>query len=292
MNEEVKNESSKIKKIFKSFLFILVLVIVLFYLYIGHIEPNIIKINEQAIINTELPSAFNGFKIVHFSDIHYGSTINDKGIENIIKKINELNPDIVVYTGDLLDDSINLSEDNIKNIKSNLKKIKATIKKYAVIGDSDYINKNAYMEIMKEAGFTVLENDNDLVYYKGNTPLMFIGTSSILEGENDIDKAVTSENNDIEYFKIWLNHEPAIFDTIIDKDLRPNILLTGHTLGGLINIPFKGYLLEQEGISKYTEDYYHKKKISMYISNGLGTYKYNVRFMNTPSINFYRLYNK
>lgn len=292
MNEEVKNESSKTKKILKSFLFILLLIGILFYLYIGHIEPNIIKINEQAIINTELPSEFNGFKIVHFSDIHYGSTINDKGIETIAKKINELNPDIVVYTGDLLDDSINLSEDNIKNIKSNLKKVKATIKKYAVIGDSDYINKDMYLEIMNEAGFTVLENENDLVYYKGNTPLMFIGTSSILEGENDIDKAVTTENNDIEYFKIWLNHEPAIFDTIIDKDLRPNILLTGHTLGGLINIPFYGYILDQDGISKYTKNYYHKKKISMYTSTGLGTYKYNVRFMNTPSINFYRLYNK
>lgn len=292
MNEEVKNEGSKIKKILKSFLFILLIFVILFYLYIGHIEPKIIKINEQAIINSELPSEFNGFKIVHFSDIHYGNTINDKEIKTIVKKINDLNPDVVVYTGDLLDDSINLNEENIKNIKSYLKKVKATIKKYAVIGDTDYINKDAYIEIMNEAGFTVLENDNDLVYYKGNNPLMFIGTSSILEGENDIDKAATSENNDIEYFKIWLNHEPAIFDTIIDKDLRPNILLTGHTLGGLMDIPFKGYLLEQDGISKYTEDYYHKKKISMYISNGLGTYKYNVRFMNTPSINFYRLYNK
>lgn len=292
MTEDVKTNHSKIKKFFKIFLFLFIFICVSFYLYIRYVEPNIIKVNEQAIIDTSLPEEFNGFKIVHFSDIHYGNTINDKGIEKIVKKINELKPDIIVYTGDLLDDSINLSNDNINAIKDNLKSLNATIKKYAIIGDSDYVNKNAYFEIMQEAGFKVLENENDLVYYKGTTPLQFIGTSSILEGENDIDKAVTTENNDIEYFKIWLNHEPAILDSIIDKDLRPNLLLIGHTLGGLVHIPFKGDLLEQDGISKYTESYYRKKKINMYVSNGLGTYKYNVRFMNLPSINFYRLYNK
>ena len=292
MNEEVKKETSILKKTFK-FIFLSFFVLgILFCLYISYIEPNIIKVNEQAIVDTELPTEFNGFKIVHFSDIHYGNSINDKGIDMIAKKINELNPDIVVYTGDLLDDTINISETNIKNIKKSLGKINASIKKYAVIGDSDYVNKDVYLNIMNESGFEVLENENDFIYYKGNTPLMFIGTSSILEGENNVDNAILTDNNDIEYYKIWLNHEPAIFDTIVDKNLRPNLLLTGHTLGGLIDIPFYGYLLEQDGISKYKMDYYHKKKISMYISNGLGTYKYKVRFMNVPSINFYRLYNE
>lgn len=289
---DVEKKESKIKNILKIFLFICIIIGTLFYLYIRYIEPNIIKINEHAIIDTSLPKEFNGLKIVHFSDIFYGTTISDSELENIVKKINELKPDVIVYTGDLLDDSIKLNEDNISSIKDILKNLNAKLRKYAVIGNSDYINKNTYLEIMNEAGFRVLENENELIYYKGNNPLQFIGTSSILEGESDIDKAITTENNDIEYFKIWLNHEPAILDTIIDKDLRPNLILSGHTLGGLINIPFKGSLLEQDGISNYTDNYYRKKKINMYVSNGLGTYKYNVRFMNVPSINLYRLYSE
>lgn len=292
--EEVKEniKPSKFKKFLKIFLVLFILLGVTFYLYIRYLEPSIIKINEQAIIDSRLPEEFNGLKIVHFSDIHYGNTINDKGIDKIVKKINKLSPDVIVYTGDLLNDSINLKDDNFKSLEKGLKKLKSSLKKYAVIGDADYINKDKYVEIMSNAGFVVLENQNDLLFYKSNNPIEFIGTSSMLENELDIDKAITTETNDTEYFKIWLNHEPAIIDDIINKDLRPNILLTGHTLGGLINIPFNGYLLKQDGIDKYTDSYYHKKKISMYVSNGLGTYKYNVRFMNTPSINLYRLYNE
>lgn len=293
MAEEIKKENNlTIKKFIKIFLLIIVGICIIFYSFIRFVEPKMLKINEYAVIDTSLPKEFNGFKIVHFSDIHYGSSINDEALKKIVNKINELKPDVIVYTGDLLNDSINLNEDNFNTIKDILVELKSTIKKYAVIGDSDYVNKDNYLKIMSEAGFTILENENDLVFYKGNTPLQFIGTSSMLENEFNINEAIKTETNDMEYFKIWLNHEPAVIDKIIDKDLRPNLLLTGHTLGGLMKFPMNSYLLKQDGISKYTDNYYRKKKINMYISNGLGTYKYNVRFMNSPSINLYRLYNE
>lgn len=291
MNEAVNTNNSKIKRFLKVFLFLFLFVIISFYVYIRYIEPKIIKVNEFAVIDSSLPDEFNGFKIVHFSDIHYGNTINDQNFENIAKKINALRPDVLVYTGDLFDDSILLNDEDIIKIKEQLKNINASIKKYAIIGNSDYINKDTYLEIMRDANFIVLENENDFLYYKGNTPILFIGTSSMIEHEMDVDKAVSFENNDIEYFKIWLHHEPAIMDELIKNDLHPNLLLTGHTLGGLIHIPFYRDLLQQDGISQYTQSYYSKNKIHMYVSNGLGTYKYPIRFMNVPSINFYRLYN-
>jgi predicted MPP superfamily phosphohydrolase len=120
---------------------------------------------------------------------------------------------------------------------------------------------------------------------------MFIGTSSLLDYDTNILEAVKTEEDNQEYFKIWLNHEPTIMDELIDNDIHPNIILVGHTLGGLINTPFTSNILKQDGINNYTKNYYHKKKMSMYISNGLGTHKYNVRFLNPPSINLYRLYN-
>jgi hypothetical protein len=290
MNEE-KQEKSKLLIWIKRIIIVILLIIILFYIYIRFIETKIIVVNENAIVDTNLPDSFNGFKIVHFSDIHYGTTINDSELDDIVNKINNLNPDVLVFTGDLFDDAINLSDDNINSITSKLQSLTAKYKKYAVIGDSDYINKDLYLEIMENANFRVLENENDLLYYGGNDPIMFIGTTSILDYETDIDGAINTDEDNLEYFKIWLNHEPAIIDELVDKDIHPNIILSGHTLGGLINTPLTYNILKEDGIENYTKSYYHKKKISMYISNGLGTHKYNVRFLNYPSINLYRLYN-
>ncbi len=294
MNENIETKKIKnswIKKFIKFFLLILVFLGLFFYLYIRYFEPKMVIVNEKSIIDSNLPESFNGFKIVHFSDIFYGSSINDKELKKIVKKINELKPDVIVYTGDLFNNTININDENIENIKNILKNTEAKFKKYAIIGDSDYINKDKYLEIMNGANFTFLDNEDDFIYYKGNDPLQFVGTSSILGGENNIDKFISKNLNDPEYFQIWLNHEPIIIDNLLDNEIHPNILLTGHTLNGLVNFPFMGYLLKQDGISKYTNDFYHKKRINMFVSNGLGTYKYNIRFMNIPSINFYRLYN-
>ena len=290
MNKEIKN-SFKIKKVLKIFLFIFIITLIIFYFYIRYIEPKIIIVKENSIINSNLPKEFNGFKIAHFSDIHYGSTITDKELNKIVKKINELNPDVIVFTGDLFNESIKTKEESFDSIKKILSNLKAKYRKYAVLGDHDYSNKDKYLEIMNESGFKILENDTDLLYVMGNNPLEFIGTSSILSGENKIDQAIKNNEND-DYYKIWLNHEPIIFDSLITNNLYPNILLVGHTLGGLIDIPFYGYLLKQDGVNNYNNNFYRKKRIRMYINNGLGTFKYNIRLGNTPSINFYRLYNK
>jgi hypothetical protein len=290
MEEEVVEKKSGFLKVLKIILIIIVLLLIILFVYMHLIEPSVIKTNEQAIIDSAIPSSFNGLKIAQISDIHYGTTINDSDLEKIVEKTNAWNPDVLIYTGDLFDDAINISDSNISSIKEILSNLSAKLKKYAVIGDSDYLNKDLYVEIMESAGFTILENENDLLYYEGNDPIMFIGSTSLLEDDNKTMDAIASDENIESYYKIWLAHEPIIIDTLIDEDIHPNIIFAGHTLGGLINIS-NNYLLNQDGINNYTKSYYHKKKISMYISNGLGTHRYQVRFLNYPTINFYRLYN-
>lgn len=292
MDEEIVVEESKIKKFLKVFFILLILGIVLLGIYMYFLEPHLLTVKEYAVNDSELPSSFNGFKIVQFSDIHFGTTINAPELEKVVDKINYLRPDVIVFTGDLFNSSLRLQENSYKEISDILQKLNCRLKKYAVLGDNDYQNKDKFLEIMQNAGFIVLENQNDLLYYKGNLPIEFIGSSSSLDGHVDMEAANKLENNDLEYYQIWLHHEPIIFDSLIESDYRPNLLLTGHTLGGLIKIPFYGNLLKQDGIANYTDNYYHKKKISMYISNGLGTYRYPVRFLNFPSVSLYRLYSE
>ena len=275
------------KKRWKKILLFLILFILGFYLYIRYVEPNWITVQEQAIYDENLPSSFDGLKITHFSDILYGETIDAQNIAKIVAKINELNSDIVLFSGDLFNDTYQLNNQDIEQLKENFKNIHANIKKYAVIGDNDVINKELYLEILEFSNFVVLDNQNDLLYYDGNDPILFVGTSSIKENLLDIEKASARENEPSnQYFTIWLSHEP----TILNQNITPNIIFAGHTLKGLTTLPFKGFLLNQVEINEFTKNQYKKNNTKMYITSGLGTYKIPIRFLNRPTINFYRLY--
>ncbi len=286
---EEKQENKK-GNTFKKILLIFLLLVVLFYLYIRFVEPNRLVVKEYAIVDNNLPYSFHGMKIVHFSDILYGTSMNEKNLEKVVEQINSLKPDVVLFTGDLFNSSIKLNEEAKNKLKEILKKIEATYKKYAVVGDNDYIDKNSFNDIMENAGFLILNNKNDFLYYGGNDPLLFIGTDSLLEKEYDITAANTSSEDITSVYKIWLSHEPIILDELQNENITPNLIFTGHTLHGLIKTPFGGTLLKQQGVNHYVEAFYQKENIKMYISSGLGTYKYNIRFLNPPSINLYRLY--
>lgn len=286
---EEKQERKK-GNVFKKILIIILLLIVLFYLYIRFGEPNRLIVKEYAIVDNNLPYSFHGMKIVHFSDILYGTTMNEKNLEKVVEQINTLKPDVVLFTGDLFNSSIKLNEESKNRLKEILKNIEATYKKYAVVGDNDYIDKNSFNDIMESAGFFILNNKNDFLYYGGNDPLLFIGTNSLLEKEYDLKTAYTSTEDITSVYKIWLSHEPIILDELEKEDITPNLIFTGHTLNGLIKTPFGGTLLKQQGVNHYLDNIYKEENTNMYISSGLGTYKYNVRFLNPPSINLYRLY--
>lgn len=287
---EEKNLNIKKKSLGKKLLLFFLFLCVLFYLYIRFVEPSMLVVHEYAIIDNQLPSSFHGMKIVHFSDILYGTTMNEKNLEKVVQNINNLNPDVVLFTGDSFNSNLILNDINKQNLKNILSKIKATYRKYAIIGDNDYIDKNTFMDIWESADFMVLNNTYDVFYYKGPDPLVFIGTNSLLEKENDIALANHLEEEIKDAYKIWLNHEPSIIDELYKTSISPNLIFAGHHLSGLINMPILGYLLKQEGIKSYTGTYFQNGSTQMYVSSGLGTYKYNIRFLNPPSINLYRLY--
>ncbi len=287
MEENSIVKPPKKKSIWKTILFGFLCFLLLFYGYIRLIEPKEIIVKEEMIVDEALPYSFHGLKLVQFSDLLYGTTFNEQSLKKLVKKINELNPDIIIFNGDLLNSSLYLNEQDKTTLKEELKKLKASFKKYAVLGDQDYTDKNSVLEIMDEADFLVLNNKNDSLYYKENEPIVFMGTTSLLEKEYNLLDASTTENNTS--YKIWISHEPIIFDALEQNNIKPNIIFTGHTLNGLIKLP-SGYLLRQEGIDAYTDHFYQKDNVKMYTTSGLGTYKYPVRFLNPPTIHFYRFY--
>ncbi|HIS90797.1 MAG TPA: metallophosphoesterase [Candidatus Faecisoma merdavium] len=279
----------------KKFIIILVIIILILglgLLYSRFIATSGLKVKEYKVVNNKITDSYHGLKIIHLSDIHYNSTINEKELNNIVDKVNEIKPDIVVLTGDLIDERLSYDKDIIINC---LSKIEAKLGKFAVSGNHD-IPLDDYNYIIKESGFTSLDNKYELIYSKTSEPIIISG---IGYGDEDIgikteqyDKYISElKADDIKpIYSILLVHEP---DTVDNLDLNKyDLVLAGHSHGGQVRIPFIGKLYTPEGAKKYYDEYYKINNTDLYISSGLGTSMYKFRLFNRPSFNFYRITNK
>lgn len=299
MMEIVEEKKGIKKKLIISFIiFICLLSSIL--LYSRFIGTSGLTIKEYKITNTKLPTSFYGLKIIHISDIHYGRTIKKKEITKIVDEINLRNPDIVVFTGDLFDNNKSLTKEDIKDITEALKKINATIGKFAITGEHDF-KRDEWSTIIKDSGFTNLNDTYELIYKDGYEPIMIAGLSTNLKGTKNAKDKITpindyinsikeSEETNIPNYKILLLHEPDYINNITYKNY--DLILAGHSHNGQIIIPFIGSTLKPKGALEYYKEYYSLDNTDLYISSGLGTTKLDFRLFNRPSINFYRIVNK
>ena len=247
---------------------VIAILIIALIIFLGIQSTKSLKVKEYNIINDTLPDSFNGFKVVHFGDVLYGSSVNKKFLNKIVKEINKLKPDMIVFTGDLFSKEAKLTSENKKEIQDALKKLTPKFK-YAIYGDND--NKELE-DILKKCNFKILKDDYTELYYKGSTPIIISNTDS-----------------DKDLFTIRLIHKPDDIDSINKENV--DVILAGHSLNGQIRLPFVGALIKKSGAKKYTDDYYKYDEYEIFITSGLGTYSPNIRILNKPSINLYRLTN-
>lgn len=271
------------KKILKIFITLLILIILLL-LYSRFIGTIGLITKEYTIKDNNISNDFDGIKIIHFSDIHYKRIITKDKIDKIINEINLINPDIVIFTGDLIDQDSNLEEDDITYLKEALSKINAKYGKYSVIGNHDYsIDIEVLRSIYKESNFNLLENSYDIIYGKNNNKLYIGGISTGAFSDTVLNKMNYNE----ECYKIIILHEPDYTDEIIS--LNPNLILGGHSHNGQVNITYLKKYFVPTGSKKYYDEHYLVNNTNLYISSGIGVSRYNFRLFNHPSINFYRI---
>lgn len=244
-----------------------------------------LKIKEYSVLNKNISNNFHGFKIVHFSDLHYGRTINKNNIKKIIDSINELEPDIVVFTGDLVDRDVITNREVKTTLIENLSNIESKYGNYFVSGNHDKVNKSFY-DIMEESNFINLEKTTETIY-NNLDKITITGIKSTIEKKPNVDWIKEQELSD---YNILLMHVP---DNIqyIEKN-KFDLVLAGHSHNGQVRLPLIGKIITPQGAKIYYNEYYKVNKTDLYISSGIGTSKLNIRLFNKPSINFYRLVNK
>lgn len=270
----------KIRRLFMCMLtMVLIFLSVLGYAYF--IEPKLLTVRSFDI---ETDKQVKPCTIVFFSDTHFGKYYDVGHAEDIVKKINQNKPDIVVFGGDLLD---NYARDrnimDLEYLKEELKNIEAKTGKYAVWGNHDYGGGavRIYEDFMSSCGFELLDDESVLLEDYG---IKLIGYDDYLMGWTDPSLYKIKS----EFYNVIIAHEPVVSQLIESKS--ENFLLTGHTHGGQVNIPFLTPKMLPEGSAQFVKGFYTEQEIgttvslNMYTSSGIGMTRYPFRFLNIPEI--------
>ena len=271
--EKKEKTKSILVKIFKVFIttFIVLLAIFISLRYIANLG---IVVREYSLKYNNLPSSFDGFKIVQFGDIYYNPYSND--INYYVEKINELKPDLVLFSGGLKHKDYNLDDASKEYLIKTLKKIDSTVGNYYVIGNNDDDNS---IKILNDSGFVSVIDKTEKIYFQDSNPIILRGISSIPN---------INYENDSNIFKINLVYEPDLTDSILEYN-NPELIFASKSINGQFRLPYLKGLIKKTGYMKYNEKEYTISNTKLLITGGLGTNNYPVRLFNHPSINFVRL---
>lgn len=262
------------------------------------------RISIVKISHDEVPESFEKFRIVQVSDLHIGSIYgNKRKIIRLVKKINALKPDIVVFTGDL----VNKVSDEVAGLDGYFKYIKASYGKYAVLGNHDYGDYATWNTF--EDKINNLERIK--LFYKNSGIKLLLNTCEEINLNEDKINLIGVENwgklpfpqyGDIKEakacinrFDVLLSHDPSYWteQEVIDSDIE--LTLSGHTHAFQVGFRFFGY---KWSLSKYIYKhwcglYYDDANVRyLYVNRGWGVLGYLGRLGMTPEISLIELQKK
>lgn len=272
------------KQIFVRGLLILLLPPLLI-LYGSIIERNLYKVNKVDISFEDLPQGFDGYRIVHLSDIHARSFRHrHKSLERAVRKTNNLSADLVAFTGDL----VTLSADELDGISDILGSLRSTDGVVSVLGNHDYgiysekkTGPSPVIERQRAMGWDILLNENRIIG-RGKDSIAVIGVentspSKHFPSKGNLEKAGKGTDN---LFRIILSHDPLHWESeILGKDYP--LTLSGHTHAMQLAIfgwsPSRFLFKHHKGL--YSEDGQY-----LYVNIGLGETIFPARIGTVPEI--------
>ena len=259
------------------------------YYYAKEVETRMLDVNRHSITHPKIPIGFDQFKIVQFSDTHLGFHYSLHQLTKVVDRINKLNPDVVFFTGDLMDEPNKYNHyEEIIPILSNLK---APFGKYSIYGNHDHggYGTDIYREIMNNSGFVLLQNQHQEIKLLDGSSIYIIGLDDAMLGKPDIEMAVTGIP--VDSYNILLAHEPDLADAALPFNIQ--LQISGHSHGGQVKIPFVGPLITPPYSEKYYEGFYElgidDQTLTLYVNRGLGTTRLPFRFLSKPELTMFTL---
>jgi predicted MPP superfamily phosphohydrolase len=210
-----------------------------------HFQPGDFKVEKLTIEMRNLDAAFEGYRIVHLTDLHVGQWLSVERLAGVVDLVNQQEPDLILMTGDYVSYEIeNISEDMV----SSLRAMRAGDGKIAVLGNHDHwVGTDQIIHLLYEGGFTVLSN-RVFVVHKELSFLQIAGVDSVMLQKDDLDAVLELLSPDAP--AILLVHEPNFAD-VSARSGRFDLQLSGHSHGGQIVLPIIGSLLRGPHFWKY-----------------------------------------
>lgn len=199
-----------------------------------------IIVKDVPVTFSELPKGFDGYRIVHISDLHLGTyQYSPHTVAEIVAKVNALSPDIVLFTGD----AVNISPAELEPFVKVLSRLQARDGVYSIMGNHDYCGYARYgdaaeqdmaikklQDLERSAGMDLLLNENRIIT-RGTDSIALIGVENYgrppFPQKGDLDKAQKGLPQGI--FKILMSHDPSHWRMKILPETDINLTLSGHT---------------------------------------------------------------
>ena len=248
-------------------------------LYGSFIGFNKVEMNRQTFVSPDLPKAFDGYKVVLFSDAHVGSYTarNEHVLKKAVEQINAQRPDMIVYTGDIQ----NTQPQDIYRHMDVLSSLRAKDGIYSILGNHDYgdyicgntakkvANMRETMSLEKQMGWTLLMNERRYID-RGKSHIIIAGMENDGDGihfpqKGDIKKTLKGIDDDD--FIIMLEHDPSSWRRKIIPDGRAQLTLSGHTHKMQFAL-FDWCPMSLTG--KEVNGWYTEDEQSLFVSAGLG----------------------
>ena len=261
---------------------------VLLICYARYIEPQMLQIKDVTISSSRVAGSAENLKIAVFGDTHFSDYYTTDDFDKVIGAIKKIKPDIVVFSGDLID-HLDIYTEDVSVISDKLSEIEAPRGKFAIFGNHDYGGgaENKYGSIMEAGGFTVLKNE---YYAIDELGIALIGIDDVVIGYGEPSVASWGRPD---YFNIVLAHEPDVIDEVLDYNV--DLMISGHTHGRQINIKFfDQYILPSYG-KKYISGLYrfsNERESQLYVNSGIGMTKLPYRFLSPPELTCITLKNE
>lgn len=248
-----------------------------------------------------LPASFKGYRIIQISDVHSGSFFHPEKLQKAINLINEQKADLIIFTGDMVNNYAHEFEPFVPLFSS----IQSKDGKLSILGNHDYGDYGEWksaeekaenvphlIQLQARAGFQMLRNEHRIIEKNGEK-LYILGVENWGEKPfpqyGDLDKAAAGVPP--EAAKILMSHDPTHFDRIVKKHpSNVQLTLSGHTHGMQFGIDLKNVRWSpvQYRYPKWA-DLYESEGKSLYVNRGFGVIGYPGRVGIEPEITLFEL---
>ena len=247
--------------------------------YAAHIAPRRLALEEVAVTLPALPPGLAGLRIGFLSDIHHVPGRPVALLARAVELLNAAGPDLVLLGGDY----VNSTSRDFARPLALFARLRAPLGVYGILGNHDYWAGADYLAaLLAGAGVTMLRNEARRVETPGGAPCWIVGVDSTVRRHDDLEEALAGVPGD--EFRLLLAHEPEVADTIIGRNLRVDLQLSGHSHGGQVVLPGIGAPLLPTLGRRYLRGLSASPTHPVYTSRGLGTVSPFLRFNCPPEV--------